>query len=199
MNLKEGTRRLALLLGAAGALFGGFVSYLQLQSVLQQRASHVKFERLANSDVIQQARKSIEVSESRPPRNTGVPFNPNAPYTSASESAPAKFDWSAVRICPSESPRQHLDDNGNPIAAKADLTGCYTEMDRGGIKTIHWTKDLKAESIETDDGQTLYPTPAPGAWSYILVAVLPLLGFLLPWGVVRAIGWVGAGFVAGPK
>ena len=32
MNLKEGTRRLALLLGVVGAILGGFASYLVLQT-----------------------------------------------------------------------------------------------------------------------------------------------------------------------
>jgi hypothetical protein len=72
-------------------------------------------------------------------------------------------------------------------------------VDKGGIKAIHWTKDNEIESIDTQDGRTLYPTPAPGLWSYVTIAVLPLLGFFIPWGAVRAIGWVGAGFVAGPK
>ena len=56
MNLKEGTRRLALILGAVGALLGGFASYMELQTVLSQRALHNKFERFANSDVVTQAR-----------------------------------------------------------------------------------------------------------------------------------------------
>src|ERR1039458_6439074 len=58
MNLREGTRRLALLLGVLGAIAGGFASYLELQSVLSQRARHNRFEQLANSPVVQQARKS---------------------------------------------------------------------------------------------------------------------------------------------
>ena len=56
MNLKEGTRRFALLLGAAGAILGGFASYMELQTVLSQRARHNRFEKLANSDVVKQAR-----------------------------------------------------------------------------------------------------------------------------------------------
>lgn len=40
---------------------------------------------------------------------------------------------------------------------------------------------------------------APSRWLYLLAATLPLLGFFLPWGLVRAVGWVGAGFSATPK
>ena len=61
MNLKEGTRRLALLLGAVGAIVGGVASYSELQTILKLRASHNRFEQLAASPVAQQARRSLEV------------------------------------------------------------------------------------------------------------------------------------------
>lgn len=56
MNLKEGTRRLALLLGAVGAILGGFASYVGLQPLIRQRADQQRFEQLANSDIVKQER-----------------------------------------------------------------------------------------------------------------------------------------------
>jgi len=150
VNLREGTWRLALLLGVAGAILGGVASYVQLQSLIRQRADHWQFEQLANSDVIQQERKSLG-------------------------------GW--VTIDPQ---------TGEPIQWEQ-------KVDKGGIKTIHWTKDNEIESIDTTDGQYLSPTPAPSASSYLLIALFPILGFFIPWGAVRAIGWVGAGFVASPR
>jgi hypothetical protein len=35
---------------------------------------------------------------------------------------------------------------------------------------------------------------APSAWNYLWIPLFPLLGFVVPWGVVRMIGWVIAGF-----
>jgi hypothetical protein len=63
-----------------------------------------------------------------------------------------------------------------------------------GIQTIQWTKDKRVESIGTEDGQTLSPTPLPSRWPYLMIAVFPILGFLIAWGIVRCIGWVGVGF-----
>ncbi len=83
-----------------------------------------------------------------------------------------------------------MPDSGDPPAST---------VDRDGIKTIHWTKDLEVESIDTPNGNSIYPTPPPSRWLYLLVATLPLFGFVLPWGLVRSIGWVATGFVAGPK
>jgi hypothetical protein len=153
MNLREGARRLALLLGVAGAILGGGVSYLQLQQTLHQRADHKRFEQLANSDVLQQERKARQAGWENVP-------------------APEKGFWEEY----------------TPSRLNAD-----------GMKVIHWTENWAVASIETQDGQTLYPTPAPSAWSYAAIVLLPLFGFLIPWGAVRAIGWVGAGFIQSSK
>jgi hypothetical protein len=148
MNLKEGTRRLALLLGAVGAILGGFASYMELQTTLKQRASYIKFERFAASDVVQQERRN----------------------------------------CLSD----------NPPRGYAKL-GSQLQANGAGIEAINWTEDCKVENLETDVGEWLYPGLAPRSWEYLLIALFPVVGFFIPWGAVRAIGWVGAGFVTSPK
>ena len=146
LNLKEGTRRTALLLGVVGALLGGFVSCMDLQSVWEQRVDHNRFERLANSDVVQQERKKIA-------------------------------DWKTI----------------DPKTGERIQWGDH--VDKGDIKTIQWSTDNEVESIFTEDGQVLFPTAAPIAWEYLWIPLFTLLGFFVPWGAVRAIGWVMAGFV----
>jgi hypothetical protein len=151
MNLREGTRRLALLLGVVGAIFGGFASYAELRTVRNQSARHADFERLtAGFESSRLAQRMRQESENDPSDNSIMP-------------------------------------------------GCC------GIEEIVWDKNhvfnhpSGVYSITTDGGQTLHPTPAPAAWEYLLIALFPLLGFFIPWGAIRAIGWVGAGFVASPK
>ena len=222
MNLKEGTRRLALFLGAVGALLGGFASYLELQSVLNQRERHNRFEQLASSDVVQQERKSwsltllytpgeaIEIFRRLPEnRQRDVygrltqkqqvdllaklncePLQPGAPTTSETRKnlvADPKYPgWEVLPGPEKDDPYACLAEASDPPAST---------VNKGGVKTIRWTKGLGIESLETEDGQTLYPAPAPNRWLYLVAAILPLLGFVLPWGLVRAVGWVGAGFL----
>ena len=67
-----------------------------------------------------------------------------------------------------------------------------SELNSGGTKTIHF-ENREIASIETMDGQLLSDG---SAWC---VAVFPncdfpVLGFFVPWGAIRAIGWVGTGF-----
>jgi hypothetical protein len=153
-NFKEGTRRLALLLGVAGAIYGGFLSYGELQSIAEQRASYIKFEQLTSSPVAEQAQNSIRLACTQDPTD-----------------------------------KQCGDDRYPPMS----------EVNSGGIKTIYWSKDYKVQLFQMDDGQNLFPTAAPAAWDYLLVVLLPVIGFLIPWGAVRAIGWVLAGFIHSSK
>ena len=156
MNLKEGTNRLALLLGGGGVILCSVLSYTHLQSITRRTAENNRFEQLANSEVVSDARQ-MEQEEQAPPK--GWPLT--VPYSH-------HFHYS-------------------------------TEVDEGGIKTIYWNKNNEVESIETADGQYLHPMPAPSVWSYVLIAMLPLFGFVIPWCAIRAIGWVVAGFMNGSK
>ena len=223
MNLKEGTRRLALLLGVAGAILGGFVSYMELQTLLNQRARHSQFERLANSDVVKQEQNSWPLTLRYKPDRAIETFRRLSEneqqgvfdrLTSEEqgdliaklkcEPLPSGYPSTATTVenllkIPNH-PGYHLDVKDDPYACSAD-TGDppISTMNEGGIKAIHWTKTLGSESIETEDGQTIYPTPAPSARLYLLIALFPVLGLFIPWGAIRAIGWVGAGFVASPN
>jgi hypothetical protein len=177
MNLREGTRRLALLLGAVGAIFAGFLSYAQLQSTLRQRAEHIRFEQLADSSVVEQARK--ECFDSDAPSEHG----PWKKYQNPLEKLPPLPK--GAKLIP---PYCYIPDD--------HLNALYytpSESNSGGIETVHF-ENREIASIESQDGQTLQPTPAPPARSYVLIAILPVLGFLLPWCAIRAIGWVATGF-----
>lgn len=198
MNLREGTRRLALLLGAAGAIFGGFLSHLELQSLIRQRAEHRQFERLENSQGVQKVRNRL-IGTIATAAKTGIEVPPNLP--------PATVD--AFIAAPEPRQREALDKMSVPakealLAAlkkrKADgllkkRGSVESEVHNGGIGTITWSAYYRIASITTEDGQTLFPTPAPAAWSYVLIAIFPLLGFIIPWGVIGAVAWAAAGFV----
>lgn len=41
--------------------------------------------------------------------------------------------------------------------------------------------------------------PAAGVWSYVLIAIVPILGFFIPWAAIKSIGWVLAGFIKPSK
>jgi hypothetical protein len=193
MNLREGTRRLALLLGVVGAICGGVASYFELQTVLTQWEQHNKFVQLSSSDTVRQERKKCQASGS-PLLNPamGEPIHGRAklsdvqPIPSNQSAQQIHGPWEKYAQPASSGHIAEYDAQGNPISSQPD---------QGEIKTIHWTKDFRVESMETEDGQTLYPTKTPAAYLYILIALFPILGFLIPWGSIHAIRWVGIGFV----
>lgn len=49
-------------------------------------------------------------------------------------------------------------------------------------------------SIQLSTGELLSRTPPPTLVAWIALPLYPLIGFLLPWGAVRLLTWVGAGF-----
>jgi hypothetical protein len=188
MNLREGTRRLALLLGVAGAIFGGVVSYAQLQSLMRQRADHREFGQLATSQTVQQDRGDVQQTIKR--------------------FIPVPIEDGPVDVIGPDGKTYHFPEGTDKDAAVRyfKLEGIGTThpgiddpVHQDRIEVIHWSKNFEVESIETQDGRTLYSTPAPGALSYVTAATLPLLGFFIPWGTVRAAGWVVTGFVQPSK
>ena len=228
MNVKEGTRRLALLLGAIGAILGGFASYLEWQSILNQRERHNKFEQLAASDVVKSERnawplvlryvpqKAIEALRKLPEsqqRDVLYTLTPEERADLLAKLKCASSRWgvdstatiqgnlSQVNRPPSLPKGYTLD---TPAPAKDDPYACSAEtgdppnstINRNGIETIHWTRALEVDFFDMVDGQTLYAVPAPNRLLYLFAAILPLLGFILPWGLIRAVGWVGSGFSA---
>ncbi len=64
-----------------------------------------------------------------------------------------------------------------------------------GISSVEWSKNGDTiYAITTVDDTNHYDTSAPKWWDYIGVLFLPALGFLLPWGTIRILVWVGGGF-----
>jgi hypothetical protein len=172
---------------------------------------------LANSDVVKQERKTVQTT---PDVHAGasaakVYLDDNGNPMPATDNAPRIDPKSGKRIDLSAGlvPKRPGQLDYDALAKKYggtserpdfipyDPYAAYalpnsSHVNRGGIETINWKNGYAVASIETEDGQTLNPTAAPSAWLYLFIVLLPLFGFLIPWGVVRAIGWVGAGFVA---
>ena len=80
----------------------------------------------------------------------------------------------------------------NPPPGYAKL-GSQLQENGASVQAINWTDDCKILDYEIA-GEWHFAPLAPKSWEYLLVALFPICGFLIPWGAVRVIGWVGAGF-----
>lgn len=169
MNLREGTRRVALLLGVVGAIYGGFRSYPDLHFISEVRADNIKFEQLTASpvvqQVIQQTRQSLEIRCAKDPSDSQCGNEYLGPMTDVNSGGIKLIWWSSG-----------WDRDGNKIYS---VDGIETEDGQ----------DLFLHPIPLP--------PVESFLRIVLPRIVP--GFLIPWVAVlvigRAIGWVGAGFV----
>jgi hypothetical protein len=154
--------------GVAGAILGAVVSVVGIWLVWIQYAQHTQFERLADSSVVQQQLKIVQAPGE---------VNPD-PYAQQEKS-------NELSLQPEkESGSQSPPSNGVVLSLGEDDSPS-TEVNSGGIKVIHWTRDYGVESLELEDGRWIHPTPAPPPWAYLLILLSPVAGFFIPWICVR--------------
>jgi hypothetical protein len=205
MNIWEGMRRLALVLGIAGALVGGYASFLELRNIAKYR----EFRKFANSYSVRLEAQSFtaDVQHVRT-----IYLNSKAHDDSqmpqGRENANRSDPLSAARQISGLIAAERTDrDNAERRLLLIQRT--HSEIKMNGVRKINWTKDyginaidisfpwprhLDIESIETEDGHTLFPVPSPSVSTYLSIVLLPMVGFLIPWGICRATGWIGIGF-----
>ena len=206
LNLREGTKRLALLAGVVGAIFGGFASYSELETVI----NHNRFEAMATSEILKQEGKKY-MAEVQQERTIYLEqcsrLKAQMPTITEKDNfrVPLKWQIFSMKI-------ESLTDQTTERLHRIEQI--HSQINRGGIKVVHWTDEYVAnsinesfpwpqqpqvESIETQVGKAYYPTPKPAAWRYFSIGIFPVIGFFIPWGAVVAIGWVGAGFIRGSR
>ena len=83
-------------------------------------------------------------------------------------------------------------------------------LNKDGIQAVHFNearltqqRKLSVEGIDwikTSDGRYLHRTDII-TWykAYTLAVVFPFIGFVLPWGTILALTWVGKGFFMSPQ
>ncbi|HVY92191.1 MAG TPA: hypothetical protein VHA14_05565, partial [Bryobacteraceae bacterium] len=49
-------------------------------------------------------------------------------------------------------------------------------------------------SIQVKGGRSVYPAASPMALDYLYAFGCPIIGFMVPWGAVKILVWIGMGF-----
>ena len=140
---------------------------------------HKQFESLQSSAVVQKEiayLKSVTDWEDKP--------------TSDSKKTPREDDF-----VPLDATRQKKRPENwfDYVAALAGATQGWA-IDKGGIKTLYFSEG-KLTSIEKVDGNKLNADEvAPPLSEWLLLAIIPILGFVIPWGIVKTVAWIILGF-----
>lgn len=158
----------AMWAGVAGAILGVLVSVVGIRLVWIQNQRHVQFDLMAGSTVVQQQRRIVQApAEAIPDPYAQQKRSNELPAQQGTESDPQSAPSSEV------------------VLGFSTYDPPPTEVNAGGIKVIHWTRNYGVESLETEDGKTIYPTPEPSYWAYFLIAMCPIVGYFLPYAGVR--------------
>jgi hypothetical protein len=162
------TQRRAMWAGVAGAILGALVSVVGIRIVWNQNARNLQFDRLAGSSIVQQQRRLVQApAEAIPDPYAQQKRSNELPAQPGTESDPQSTPSNEV------------------VLGFSTYNPPPTEVNAGGIKVIHWTRGYGVESLETEDGKTIYPTPEPSYWAYFLIAMCPVVGYFIPWAAVQ--------------
>ena len=102
----------------------------------------------------------------------------------------AKADWVTVSGGPVKPPEGYI---------LTPSQGGIIEVNLEGIKRVLTDKTGMVSSIELLTGETVRRTEPPTLQAYLAPLFFPVIGFLLPWGAVRVLTWVGIGFLEPPR
>lgn len=194
--MSEGIRRLSLLLGILGACVGG-VFALSLGAVDEIYALSTYSTRLGHYEELLSAHEeSLAAWNARREHTTWdgkekfVKSDPAQTFSDALRES--KGQWIAVENAESALPRTRRgrsDAENSAQPASAD-----SQFDFSRFLEVT-PPDLPRSPGDLGRPEQPEKPVVPDSGYYLLVIALPILGFLIPWGTVRVVGWVVMGFV----
>jgi hypothetical protein len=147
MNVKEGVRRLGILVGICGGLLGGFFANKDLQILWNIHNAHQRFENLMASAAMREVAKAALDTQTK--------------------------EWV----------KERSEHSATPVGVAKD-----------GIEEVTVDRTGRICSIELSTGESVQRVEPPSPKAYLLPLLYPFVGFLLPWGCIRVLTWVGSGF-----
>ena len=186
MNVREGVRRLGILLGACGGILGGCFAYRDAKATWDSHIAFRKFESLMATPTMRKvAKTALDYQHDNPQGTTngdgGDWFERNKPDARDEKHG----ESGGVRADPWEEAAKEY---------KREPGGIVVAVNLAGIKHVTVNKSGLISSIELSTGEHIQRTDAPRAQTYVGILLYPVLGFLIPWGGIRILAWVGSGF-----
>jgi hypothetical protein len=187
--LREGMRRIGLVTGALGFCAGVLGSYFYVELLLQQRAESKPFQSLLSSPVVAKDIEFLKFLRAATPDWPALP-------------APQELGKKVKQKYPGSYSSVEDAKLGRAVQTKLEKEWALNSwaVNDDGIKAIHFDgiqpipDAAHISYIETSEGHIVYRSASPQFWSYLPAIGLPFLGFLLPWGLIRTLTWIGTGF-----
>lgn len=180
VNIREGSRRLALLLGGAGFVVGLLIGYFGWQSAYRLERHTNEYTSLSWHPVIRADLERLRQGQSSRSRYPSC-----AEYRRYKESRKAQDQRRQKGTA-----APHAEDEWKFVFTDGGPSGpsylfCYDE-----------SAELRVEEIIDISGRTVswHDRPNPTWEENLWIVASPLLGLLLPWGLIRSLAWVVLGF-----
>lgn len=197
MNAREGMRRLGVFLGILGMLAGTVVGWPEFELYRNQRQQYKKFESLMSRDAMKDTLRQISaLSEFGRQIKRKYPGS----YDDLSD---ARVGWRTADKYPDLydsfkdgkiSPRATSKPDWFVINAPNQPV-IVVQVKEDGIKEVVLDEDTYGiQEIQLTSGEKIDRKSEPSEGMLATAFGLPLIGFLLPWGGLRALTWVATGF-----
>ena len=191
MNISEGVRRLGILLGAAGALLGGFLASGDATEVWSMITAHRKFEVALALPTVQRVAKSVVTGD------LGHAVASSDPGPATQPKILSLQDLAKFGTDTGSRPEPSLVETRDPTGGITIWEGnSLLKGNRDGIDGVYFDSAKRVTQIRFATGDWVFRTELPMFKAYLLVLAFPVVGFLIPWASIRLLAWVGTGFFA---
>src|SRR5258706_3480824 len=196
MNIREGMRRLGAVLSVVGAVGGGYLGYLSGIDAWSDAWQTYKDQRTFESVMAMPiAKKVIQAVSSYSGKGDLLDYA-NGAILPPLLPTPGKHWWEepgCYRIVGSG-----VDSRGRLLPSDFVEGGKIVFVNVDGISEVVMGPTGIIASIHQSNGETAW-----GNLSRVTFPLVPLLyptlGFLLPWGTIRTMSWIGVGFFQTPR
>lgn len=208
MNVREGTRRLGVLLGVLGGVIGAFAEYPNGLALWNARQTHKRFESLMASPAMQAVAKAAKNGRAA----RGAP-EPGAAWCLAL----LEQVYGSNNIVEPAT----VEDLGKLIRAKHPAYASIPDAELGSLGTFAKEKCSQyprfaqfadivnvagigeatvdqagtVTSIRLATAESVRRIDPPPLTAWLSLLIYPLVGFLVPWVAVPAVAWVVVGFL----
>jgi hypothetical protein len=208
MNLKEGMRRVGIVLGLLGACAGSVLAYADASSLLKTWREYKRFQALLATPTVRRATGADWIKKHSPGADKWCDVDPTVkqppgyqlvdPCYETNSNDKGKLHWIEVKPWERDWSKQQLL-RGQTVETVFRLESFDPDSNRDGVASIHYDTSGIVTSLQLATGEKIEQLQSPGLWTFFMPLVFPLVGFLLPWGITKSVAWVASGFIAAKK
>ena len=189
MNVGEGFRRVGIVLGVVGSAIGILSGYESAQTLWNTHITHQRFESLMASPLMLRIAKDVKDHKTEERKKAdqdtalkNLSIDPDFLKLSGDEQ---KYILGRAKDKGVASPSIA----GTALGDQRDVMDVF-------VKEVLVDKSGQISSIVLSTGESIPKTEPPTLMAFMALLLYPLGGFLVPWGTIRVIAWLVAGFLS---